>query len=253
MNTLECPFCKNPKLFYADFSESPEQPELVAARGQFWKRIKNDRYPAWPIPTIRRDLNGLHSKLLVGRNHFAPKWEPLTVELLGCDFTDKPEMPPVPLFGMSTMRGFGTSYILWNACRITHDGFSFVVNLHWWPGHGRVFTVEKFDFDDTAARSALDTALSLFAPGRGKPSEYFKNNKQFFDAINLAVMRRYDEGVSPDDILETEIAEELFPEANDDGRTLRRWLQTSWRKWKWKDVVKSIIESVTRDREERRT
>jgi hypothetical protein len=125
-----------------------------------------------------------------------------------------------------------------------------VVNLHWWPSHERVFTVEKFDFDSTPTRAALDTALSLFAPGRGKPSEYFKSNKQFFDAIRLSVMRRYDQGVAPESITEVEIAEELFPEANDNGRTLRRWLQTSWRRWKWKDVVKSIIDSVTRDREE---
>jgi hypothetical protein len=222
----------------------------MAARGQFWKRIQNDRYPAWPIPAIRREINDLHSKLLVGKDHFAPRWQPLTVEVLGCNFTDKPQMPPVPLFGMSTRRGLATaSYILWNACRISHEEFSFVVNLHWWPSHGRVFTVETFDFDSTAARSALNTALSLFALGRGKPSEYFKNNKEFFEALKLAIMQRYEAGVSPSDILESEIAEELFPEANDDARTLRRWLQTSWRKWKWKDVVKSIIDSVTRDRE----
>ena len=246
---VACPFCQSPNLFHTDFSDSVNRSELVAARGRFWKRIQNDHYPTWPIPAIRRDNGkGVHSKLLLGKDHFASKWQPLSVEILGCDFTAKPKMPPQPLFGIGIIRGIETSYILWNACRITHEEFSFVINLHWWPSHGRVFTVEQFDFESTAARSALDTALSLFAPGRGKPSEYFKNNKQFYEAIRLAVMRRYDEGVSPDAIRETDLAEELFPEANDDARTMRRWLQTSWRRWKWKDIVESIIESVTRDR-----
>ena len=252
VNALKCAFCENPRLFQTDFSNSQVKTEIVSARGQFWKRIQNDRYPAWLTPAVGRENGDVHSKLLIGKDHFGPRWQLLTVEILGYNLTDKPPMPPIPLFGVTSTRGLETvSYILWNACRITHEEFSFVVNLHWWPSHERVFTVEKFDFEDTAARSALNTALSLFAPGRGKPSEYFKNNKQFFDAIRVAVMRRYDEGVAPESITEIEIAEELFPEANDGARTLRRWLQTSWRKWKWKDVVKSIVDSVTRDREER--
>ena len=257
MNVLECAFCENPRLFHTDFSQSATTTEHVSALGHFWKRIKNDQYPAWPIPLIRRANGDLYSKTLIGKDHFASRWQPLTIDLLGYNLADKPQMPPVPLFGMTTTTPYesDTTYILWNACKITHEEFSFAVNLHWWPSHGRVFTVEKFDFDSAAARSALNLALSIFAPGRGKPSEYFTNNKQFFEAIKLAVMQRHNAGVALGDILEIEIAKELFPEADDDARTLRRWLQTSWRKWKWKDVVKSIIDSAdsaTRDREEDR-
>lgn len=249
---VQCPFCQNPELFHADFSFSASRSELgLSSRGRFFKRLQNEPGRLWPIPIVQRELDGLHSKLVVGRDHFAPKWQPLTVEILGCEFTEKPHMPPVPLFGMDTRRGFETTYTLWHACRITHEGFSFVLNLHWWPTHGRIFTVEEFDFETTEARSALNTALSLFARGRGKPSEYFQNNKQFFETIRAAVMRRYDEGTPTKKILAIDIAEELFPEANDDGRTLRRWLPTSWPKWKWKDVVNAIIESVRKDREER--
>ena len=254
MNVLECAFCENPRLFHTDFSHSTITTEIVSARGHFWKRIKNDQYPAWPIPTIRRANGDLQSKTLIGKDHFSSRWRLLTIDLLGYNLTVKPPMPPVPLFGMNSIkRESGAIYTLWNACKITHEEFSFVVNLHWWPSHDRVFTVENLDFDSTAARSALNLALSIFAPGRGKPSEYFTNNKQFFEAIKLAVMQRHDAGKALSDILEIEIAKELFPEANDDARTLRRWLQTSWRKWKWQDVVKSIIESVTEDREERRS
>jgi len=248
----QCPFCQNFDLFHADFSDSESRLQTgLSARGRFFKRIQNELYPRWPIPIVRRDLDGLHSKLVLGRDHFGPKWQPLTVEILGCDFTEKPHMPPVPLFSMDVRHGFENTYTLFHACRITHEGFSFVLNLHWWPTHGRIFTVENFDFESTEARLALNTALSLFARGRGKPSEYFQNNKQFYDAIKAAVMRRYDEGMSAKRILAIDIAEELFPEANDSGRTLRRWLQTSWRKWKWKDVVNSIIDGVSRDRAER--
>jgi hypothetical protein len=249
VSVLECAFCENPKLFHADFSDSATTTETVYARGHFWKRIKNEQYPLWPIPAIRRASGDLHSKILIGKDHFASRWRLLTVEVLGYSLADKPQTPPVPLFGMTKITPYGSdaTYILWNACKITHEEFSFVVNLHWWPSHGRIFTVEKFDFDSAAARAALSLALSIFGPGRGKPSEYFTNNKQFYEAIKLAVIQRYDAGVAPDDILEIEIAKELFPEADDDARTLRRWLQTSWPKWKWKDIVKSIIEDMTRE------
>ena len=241
MSSLECPFCKDPGLFHIDFSDLPDDPYPVAAKGQFWKRIQNDVYPRWPIPGRRRDLEGLHSLTLIGSDHFAPRWELLTVEILGTDFLDKPAMPPIPLFGVTSIGD--VSFILWHACKITHKDFSFVVNVHWWPSHGRIFTVEKFDFESTKAREALSVVLSMFAKGRGKPSEYFQSNKQFFEALKAAVMRRHDEGTPAKFIQAIEIAEELFPEANDSGRTLRRWLQSSWRRWRWKDIVSTIIEN----------
>ena len=218
MSLLECPFCKNPDLFNADFSDLSETADRVSARGSFWKRIENREYPAWPIPVIRRDLDGLHSKVLIGVDHFGPRWQALTVNILGCDFDVRPQMPPVPLFGITTTHGFKDSYILWNACTITHDDFHFVVNVHWWPSHDRLFTVEGFDFDNTKARDALNVALSLFARGRGKPSEYFPSNKQFFESLKAAVIRRYDAGIPPKRILAIDI-----------GRRLRRAKQKSRR------------------------
>lgn len=249
--TLQCAYCENPKLFQVDFSTPDyESRDIgIAAQGHFLKRIKNDDYPAWPVPVIFRGVGSLHSKMLIGRDHFAQKWQSFNVEILGSDLTERPPMPPLPLFGLTkTTTPDRISYILWNACRITHEEFGLVINLHWWPSHGRVFSVENLDFDNTAARSALNTGLSFFSRGRRRPTEYFDSNKEFFEQLKDIVMLRYDSGLSPAKILEADIALDLFPETESSARTLRRWLQTSWRKQKWEDIVESIIKHVSEER-----
>src|SRR5260370_5158823 len=138
-------------------------------------------------------------------------------------------------------------YILWNACRITNEEFEFVVKLHWWPNHDRFFSVDRFRFDSAVEAAALRDALSMLSHGRGrKPSEYFTSNKEFLTHLNAAVLNCAGNGRIPSQI---EIAEGLFPEAQDSARELRRWLKTSWRKWQWKEIVKAIIEDETEKKE----
>jgi len=252
------------ELLNIDFSGCAESFEMeLAARGHFLKRIRNPHYPLWPIKLIARQKGGQYSKLLVSREHFAPGWQQFSVEILGLALNGRPAMPPLPLFGMSTtgplvkVEGTDywvqdeerTNYILWNACRITHEGFGFVIKLHWWPDHGRVFTVENLEFDDVTAVAALKKGLSIFSRGRGrKPRENFTSNKQFLSSLNDAIMRRHNAGFAPADIREVDIAEDLFPESKHGSRELRRWLQTSWRKFRWPDIVKAVVKDEMEER-----
>jgi hypothetical protein len=235
-----------PELWDTDFSDSSETTGLgIAARGHFLKRIPNPHYPAWPISCIFRQKDDQHAKLLLGREHFGPKWAQFNVEILGLAMPVRPPMPPVPLFGLthtySSLNEEATSrYILWNACRIKSEHFEFVIKLHWWPNHDRIFSVDHFRFESAAEAAALRDALSIFSHGRGrKPSEYFTSNKQFLTHLNTAVLDSHGDGRIPSQI---EIAEGLFPEAQDSARELRRWLKTSWRNWRWTDIVRAIIE-----------
>jgi hypothetical protein len=247
---IGCYYCSKPELWDVDFSDCAEEKHAgIAARGHFLKRIANPHYPAWPIQCIFRQKGDQHSKLLLGRDHFAPRWSRFSVEILGFGgLTDRPAMPPVPLFGIdhsySKMNKSLTSrFTLWNACRIKHEQFDFVVKLHWSAEHDRIFSVDGFRFDGAAETDALRDALSIFAPGRGrKPSEYFTSNKHFLTVLNATVMKSHWDGRIP---TQMEIAVALFPESQDSARELRRWLKTSWRKWQWKDIVSAIIEDET--------
>jgi hypothetical protein len=246
-----CPYCSKPKLLDVDFSGLPESERTgLGARGHFLKRIKNPHYPAWPVKFTYRQKGNQHSKLLEGQKHFGKKWIQLDVEILGLFFTEKPPMPPVPLFGITNKYSLpkkkeNTTHILWNACRIKDKRFDFIVKLHWWPTHERIFTVERFSFDGADEAAALMNALSIFGRGRGrKPTEYFTSNKHFLTNLNAAVLESHARGRFPS---EMEIAIELFPEAKDNSRELRKWLQTSWRKWHWKDIVKAIVDDDTED------
>ncbi|SRR6266545_2133472 len=119
------------------------------------------------------------------------------------------------------------------------------------PIIGRVFTVENLDFDDAAAFAALKIGLSFFSLGRGRrPAENFTSNKEFLDALKEAIMRRHKGGFAPSKIFQIDVAEDLFPESKHRARELRRWLQKSWRKWRWPAVVKATIEDEARDRQE---
>jgi len=243
---LQCRYCTKPELWDVDFSDCTEEKYAgIAARGHFLKRIDNPHYPAWPIQCVFRQKDHQHSKLLIGRDHFGPKWHEFNVEILGLTLTHWPPMPPQPLFGMTRRSSPGDkdSYILWNACRVTSEQFEFVIKLHWWPSHDRTFTVDHFRFGSATEAQALRDALSIFSQGRGrKPSEYFTSNKEFLTHLNAAVLTNCSKGRNPSQL---EIAESLFPEAEDSARELRRWLKTSWRKWKWKDIVVAIIEDET--------
>lgn len=163
-----CRYCSRPELWDVDFSNCAEHKESgIAARGHFLKRIKNPHYPAWPIQCIFRQKGDQHSKLLLGKDHFARKWDPLDVEILGLGgLTDHPPMPPVPLFGITHSysplnKAMTSRYILWNACRIKHQEFDFVIKLHWWPDHNRIFSVEGLRFDSAAEADVLRDALSI--------------------------------------------------------------------------------------------
>ena len=261
---LACNYCANIELLNIVFSDCEESFETgLAARGHFLKRIKNLHYPAWPVKLIVRQKEGHHSKLVIGRDHFGLTWQEFNVEILGLSLDKRPEMPPIPFFGISTtgplVKAEGTDYwvrdkertkyVLWNACRITHERFSFIIKLHWWPDHGRVFMVERLDFDDVKAFAALKTGLSMFSRGRGrKPNQNYTSNKHFLSALNEAIIRRHEAGFGNKEIREVEIAEDLFPESNHGARELRRWLQTSWRRFRWPDVVKAIIENEMEER-----
>jgi hypothetical protein len=239
----QCEYCAKPALWEADFSDCTEERYGgIAARGHFLKRIENPHYPVWPVQCIFRQKGNQHSKLLIGREHFGSKWHQFNVEILGLTFPNWPPMPPEPLFGVtrSFTPGVGYSYILWNACKITSEQFEFVVKLHWWPNHDRRFIVDRFHFDSAAEAAALNDALLIFSRGRGRrPMEYFTSNKEFNEQFKSAVIKSFENRGIPTQI---EIAEDLFPEAQDSARELRRWLRTSWRKWQWKDIVKAIVE-----------
>jgi hypothetical protein len=251
---VRCPYCSTPQLWNVDFTASPATRESgIAARGHFLKRITNPHYPAWPLPLICREAGNQHSKLVLGHEHFAHKWKDVDVEILGLSFDLKPPMPPLPLFGMtakySPRRKRETrTYILWNACRITHKGFDFVIKLHWWPDHKSIFCVEKFAFEGAKEMGALTTALSIFSPGRGrKPTEYFTSNKHFLVNLKAAIIDTHSQGRVP---LQLEIAEGLFPEAKHSARELRKWLQTSWRNWRWADIVQAVMENAEHEKHE---
>ena len=101
----------------------------------------------------------------------AEAWSDLTIELLGVKFLEEPPYPPPDQFfkmsGESYYDGESAgrhTWYLYNIYRISNKKINLVIDVHWWPDHGRVVTIQ--DFDPAGASVAdiqmINDALKLF-------------------------------------------------------------------------------------------
>ncbi len=179
MTQVECPFCKNPN-FIADAGKGRAKKISVLwprwhLQGRFWReklRKLTDDYRR--AASIVAEQRGESLRIVLEGEDFEERWRDFTVEVFGVEAA-KPIFPrdsdrvipgpPSPFFFFGSVADTNVApfrYQHFFVARITHKLSNVEMIVHWWPTHGRLFTMggklsAEYPNDDIELfRSAFD-------------------------------------------------------------------------------------------------
>jgi hypothetical protein len=155
MTQVECPFCSNPNFLAAATKGRATKIEVLlpfhARQEKFWPAATRE-YNARVKTDVEKRGEYLHTSFY--GEDFEERWRDFTVEVFGIEsageiiYPRKSERawdsPPPPfLFVESVIQGPNQDPLIrqFFACRITHKQTTTVLIAHWWPSHGRLFTM----------------------------------------------------------------------------------------------------------------
>jgi hypothetical protein len=204
MTKLKCPYCSDPNIFQKAFAApigKKEVAALRAVRNNIW-RSASDIYGL--INLKKKEVTRGDFKIItITGDDLAEAWSSLTIEILGVKFLQEPPYPPPDQF---FKRGGESSYdvasedttglhtwYLYNIYRITHRDINLVIDVHWWPDHGRVVTIQDFDPAGTSIADIqmINDALKLFRiETRGGVKITEERIRQFFAKSGAATSQK---------------------------------------------------------------
>jgi len=235
MTQVECPFCSNPN-FLADASRGRLSKMSIfwpryRLQEKFWKRRLLDRQGA-PL-SVWMEQRGDNLRIVLENDKFEERWRDFTVEVFGINTIGDRlrEDPPGPFFFITTPSVFNGDeyehhYLHFFACRITHKHTTAQLTVHWWPSHGRLFTMggplvsQEPNNDIEAFKTAFD---------------FFQRETRGTPQITKARLSQAIHTLGPT-ANQTEIARELGVT----DRALRAWANKNLGLRNWRDVVEQL-------------
>jgi hypothetical protein len=190
---LKCPFCNRPEVFRPIDERTPEPKDHIAIPrvGKFWQALPNEMRGYKIVPILNESD---HWRISLYKGHpgtgkyFTDKFKHFKLDLIGTDYElEPPEPVAVPFFlrqegftlssskpywNMEVQRPSNPYWMLFNACRISHDKSDVVINAHWWPDHGNIFSIHGFQPTENSNKDLLITkeAMEFFrVETRGAP------------------------------------------------------------------------------------
>ncbi len=112
----------------------------------------------------RGATRGDYKIITVTGSDLIEQWSDFTIEILGVKFDEEPPMPPSDQFfslGKESEydcagRTSKVNWYLFSIYRITHKKSDIAIDVHWWPEHGRVITIQ-----DLPAAGPTNTDLEI--------------------------------------------------------------------------------------------
>lgn len=146
---LKCPYCLDPNIFEKAFAARSEGSENAYIRRvrKIW-RSKSDNDGEVVTLKEKAVTRGAYKIITITGDDLIDQWSDFRIEILGVKFSKEPPLPPPDqFFGESKESYYShtTQRHLWwlyNILRITHSNSDVAIDVHWWPEHGRIVTIQ---------------------------------------------------------------------------------------------------------------
>jgi len=239
MTQVECPFCSNPDFLAAATKGRATKAEVLlpfhARQEKFWRSDLRE-YNTTVTADAEKRGEYLHTPFY--GDDFEPRWGDFTVDVIGIEAGEPifPRdddrvipSPPPPFFFFACVADTNVApfrYQHFFACRITHKHTTAQLTVHWWPSHGRLFTMggplvsQEPNNDIEAFKTAFD---------------FFQRETRGTPQITKARLSQAIHTLGPT-ANQTEIARELGVT----DRALRAWANKNLGLRNWRDVVEQL-------------
>jgi hypothetical protein len=169
---VPCPYCSDLNIFEKAFATPIERSETA-----WLPRVRNIWRAAPDASNLiklkeKEVIRGDYRIITVTGHDLAEQLDDFTIEILGVRFIEEPPFPPPDQFfkqggevhydhHAKTEKQF---WFLYNIYRVTHSKTDLVVDVHWWPEHGRIVTIQDFSAAGASATEiqVINETLKLF-------------------------------------------------------------------------------------------